>query len=464
MAHLLDVPPPIPAEVEELLWVERMTIAECWGLESAPEADVMAAEQAATPALARWMSAVDDREQVLFEWEHAARELARVQGEQVRLLARALDLALENGAARRDATMSVRSLAAELACAVAMSDRTIEQHMSDAAVIRDRFTAAFAMLREGTLSRAHVQVIADEGLRIGDDAQRAEYERVALEVAPYLTTGRLRAAAKAIAETLMPTTIAERHDEARSRRKVVVRDADDGMAEVYAYLPAALAHGLHDRLTQLARTVQDAARDASQEDDRTMDQLRADILCDLALTGQATAAEIDAHGGEGIDRMRAIVQITIPAATLTGTGDEAPYLAGRCPIDPDTARRLAGNATIWDRVFTDPLTGDILAVDRRFASEAQRRYLRPRDEHCRFPGCRQPVWRCDVDHTVDHQHGGATEPCNLAHLCRRHHMLKHNTAWTVEQVECGVLVWTSPLGRVYTDRPPPTVRFVPTRC
>lgn len=43
-------------------------------------------------------------------------------------------------------------------------------------------------------------------------------------------------------------------------------------------------------------------------------------------------------------------------------------------------------------------------------------------------------------------------------------MLKHNTAWTVEQHERGVLVWTSPLGRVYTDKPPPTLRFIPTRC
>jgi hypothetical protein len=74
-----------------------------------------------------------------------------------------------------------------------------------------------------------------------------------------------------------------------------------------------------------------------------------------------------------------------------------------------------------------------------------------------------PVWRCDIDHTVDHHHGGATSNCNLAHLCRRHHTMKHNTAWRVEQRDRGVLVWTSPLGRVYIDRPAPTLRFIPAR-
>jgi len=39
--------------------------------------------------------------------------------------------------------------------------------------------------------------------------------------------------------------------------------------------------------------------------------------------------------------------------------------------------------------------------------------------------------------------------------------LKGVTAWSVEQISPGVLVWTSPTGRKHTDRPEPTVRFVP---
>jgi len=256
-----------------------------------------------------------------------------------------------------------------------------------------------------------------------------------------------------------------------------------------------LAHGIHDYLTRLARTVKDAVADEVPDagsqpadggaadggtadgesappapvDERTMDQLRADILADLVLTGLPTTAAIDARGGEGLDAIRAIVQVTVPAATLMSddagdreSGGVPATLAGRCPIDPGTARRLAGSANMWSRVFTDPCTAEVLAVDRRFPTQAQVRFLRARDEHCRFPGCRMPVWRSDIDHTIDHQDGGQTTPCNLEHLCRRHHVLKHQTEWTVEQRPGGVLVWTSPLGRVYTDRPPPTLRFVPS--
>jgi CheY-like chemotaxis protein len=90
------------------------------------------------------------------------------------------------------------------------------------------------------------------------------------------------------------------------------------------------------------------------------------------------------------------------------------------------------------------------------------RALRVRDEHCRFPGCRQPVRRCDVDHTHDAALGGQTEIHNLAHLCRRHHTLKHATDWQVRQLGGGSLEWTSPTGLVYIDVPTPTLPFIPS--
>ena len=72
-----------------------------------------------------------------------------------------------------------------------------------------------------------------------------------------------------------------------------------------------------------------------------------------------------------------------------------------------------------------------------------------------------PAKRCDVDHTLDHALGGTTRDGNLALLCERHHTLKHNTAWTVEQLPRGVLEWTSPTGRVYIDKPISTIEFAP---
>jgi len=188
-----------------------------------------------------------------------------------------------------------------------------------------------------------------------------------------------------------------------------------------------------------------------------MPQLRADILCDLLLTGTPETCT----AGDGLDAIRATMQVTVPVLTAAGIGTEPALLAGYGPIDPDTARRLLGNTTSWERVLTAPVTGQVLAVDRYRPSNALKRLLRARDERCRFPGCRQPAHRCDLDHTRDAAKGGATHHCNLAHLCKRHHVLKHNTPWYVRQLDGGILEWTSPTGRTYTDPPEPTVRFIP---
>jgi len=84
--------------------------------------------------------------------------------------------------------------------------------------------------------------------------------------------------------------------------------------------------------------------------------------------------------------------------------------------------------------MTCATTGGVLAVDRYRPGKDLKRFLHARDEHCRFPGCRMPVWRCDIDHTVDAALGGATCECNLEDLCQGHHTLKHASECQVVQL------------------------------
>ncbi|MDN3309805.1 DUF222 domain-containing protein [Microbacterium oryzae] len=141
----------------------------------------------------------------------------------------------------------------------------------------------------------------------------------------------------------------------------------------------------------------------------------------------------------------------------------AATLCGHGVIPAIQACELAAVATAWVRLFQDAHTGALLTADLRFPTAAQRRFLRARDEHCRFPGCRRPIRKrvSDADHTVDHALGGPTCVCNLAYLCEGHHTLKHRSAWTVEQEPGGILEWTSPAGRCYENVPAPMVRFLP---
>ena len=303
------------------------------------------------------------------------------------------------------------------------------------------------------------------------------------------TPGRLRPVVQLLAQKFDPRPLIERHREAARRRGVWLNDGFDGISRLHADIPSTQAHGILDRLNQYAHAMIDArATDSTHADadstvvttidtdtdraattstdKRTMDQVRADVFCDLLLTGHATAEDSANSIPEG-EAIRAHVQITIPVLTLLanpdsdrdGAAGEPCDLAGHGPIDPVTARRLAGTAAGWDRVLTHPISGCVLAVDRYRPSDQQRRLLRVRDEHCRFPGCRQPVRRCDLDHTIAREHDGPTEIGNLAHLCRRHHVLKHNSAWKVRQVGDGSLEWTSPTGRQHMDKPARTLTF-----
>ncbi len=220
-----------------------------------------------------------------------------------------------------------------------------------------------------------------------------------------------------------------------------------------------------DRAAADGSGVDEAAAEAEAEiwyDERTIDQIRADLVTDMLLTGSPFIdPALDKTPG-GLGAIRARVQITIPVTTMTNVTTGGAELDGIAPIDSETAKRLAGDAPGWDRVMTDPVTGIVLAVDRYEVSPAQKRFLNARDRHCRTPGCRRPARLCDHDHTRDHALGGETALCNLACQCKRHHMLRHATEWKVRQLSGGALEFTSPSGRSYIDTPTPRVVFLPS--
>jgi hypothetical protein len=376
--------------------------------------------------------------------------------------------------------------------ATRVNDRTMQAHIGDAEVLVRRFGATVEALEQGRITRAHASAIADTGGAIDDDEVRAAFEKVVLEHADYNTPARTRAFARRLAEQLNPRTIDERFAEANEERRVWVTELADGMARLEALLPVTEAFGIFDRLTRGAKAIADAddavrrehaeaeaartsdgpgadrARGETEEpdetvwfDERTRDQVRADLFTDLLLTGSpAIDPTLDRRPG-GIGAIRATVQITVPVTTLTGVTSGGGELDGRAPVDTETARRLAGNAPGWDRVMTDPVTGTVLEVDRYEPLASQRRFLDTRDVHCRCPGCRQPARRCHRDHNEEYQHGGKTKLCNLCNFCVRHHTLKTETGWTVIQLAGGSLEWTSPLGFTYRDDPPPRVVFLP---
>ena len=388
-----------------------------------------------------------------------------------------------SGSVRWDAAeLAQRAVAAEIATATRANDRTIQRQMGQAVELLDRFPATFGALAQGRISLAHARVIQEAGTALDDHESLARYESIVVPCAEQQAPSRVRRLAVREAEKAQPELLATRHDRACEDRRVWVTPLPDGMAELAAVLPAAVAYGIHDRLTQMAKAHADAgANQASGGLDqrttaqrttgqRTIDQLRADLLSELLLRG-APAAHDTPDGL--LAAITARVDVTVPVLTLIdegATGDavdpasgtaaavtaaQVPAeLDGRHPIDPATARILAGQATAWNRVLTDPIIGGVLAVDRYRPGEDLKRLLAARDSRCRFPGCGIKARELDLDHTHDAALGGTTESANLAGLCRRHHTLKHHSRWKIRQTGAGALEWTSPTGRRHTDRPP----------
>ena len=374
---------------------------------------------------------------------------------------------------RDEADLALRTVAAELAAALRVSDRTLQRRMTDATWRVERFPRVWEAQGAGRISAAHARVICDAADHLDDPADREAYSAQMVGFAETESPNRVARMARRVAERFQARPIGERHKEARKKRGVWVKDLPDGMAELGMLGPAALVHGAFDRLTQMSKTVQEQssspatpkgaaasresafgpAADASGgNDSRTLGQIRADLALDLLLTGAPGGH--DTPGGL-LAAMTASVSVTVPVTTLMGRGTTPAELNGCVPIDPDTARRLAGAASGWDRLLTHPHTGALLAVDRYRPSAELKRHLRARDQRCRFPTCGYPPSESDIDHHHDAALGGSTTVENLGHLCRRHHVLKHQTPWHVEPLADGLYAWTSPTGKVYIDRPPP---------
>lgn len=398
------------------------------------------------------------------ETETVLAEVSAAQVAEVKLLARAGQLAERQAATQRGSVrvhdMALRSIAAELGGVMRVTDRTVQQRIGEARELVESYPATLDAWEAGRLTRAHVRVILDAGAPVPAD-RKAQFEAEAIRLCAGDTPNRVRSAVEILAERCAERSFTERHAEASRGRRVRVVPGAQGMSDLIATVPTVIAEGVMDRLTQQATVIIDA-RTPDDDDPRTTDQVRADVLSDLLLTG-APALDPTAYGdGPGtLGAIRAQVQVIVPALTLLGA-DEGPVdLVGRAPIDAATARCLAAETHSLARVLTDPVDGTVIAVDRYRTAGPQRRFLRARDQHCRFPGCRRAAIRCEIDHTIDHARGGPTALWNLAHLCQRHHSMKQFTAWRVRQRPGGILEWTSPTGRLYReDAPVPPVAFV----
>ncbi|HEY4267358.1 MAG TPA: DUF222 domain-containing protein [Galbitalea sp.] len=381
-----------------------------------------------------------------------ALELAHREAEE-----RSLSGARSLGGGGLEQGLGERSFRAEVATALRMSERAAENLIAHARILCSDLPATLGALGVGTISYRHATIMVDESLGL-DELSRKRLERTVLDTASTFTPPKFARVARMARERMNPESIVGRQAKARDARGIALDDHRDGVSSLTVTLASASAHAIFARLTGAAHQLRLA------DDDRTLDQRRADVFVAvmLAKSGALPFAVVpdEADSEEFTAWFRGIaaqVVVSVPVLTLLGQSNEPGMLDGRVPIDPETARNLAGTAKSFIRILTHPETGATLSVGRRRYKVPKdlTTYLRIRDLTCRFPGCSMGAARCDIDHTLDWQFEGATSHDNLAHLCRGHHTLKGASEWSVRQAAetAGVLTWRAPSGREYVSYP-----------
>jgi multidrug efflux pump subunit AcrA (membrane-fusion protein) len=334
-----------------------------------------------------------------------------------------------------DPQLATEAAAAEIRAALRLTRRAADTELSFALDLRQRLPRVWKLLAAGDIDvrRARTITRGTEHLSI---AHARELVDEILEHAPRLTTGQLAARIRRLCIEIDPEQAADRYRRSGSFRRVTSEPTPDGTSHLLGFdLPPHRVAAIMRRLNRIARSLRSSA------EERTMDQLRADVLLDL-LQGPSR----DGKGG--------VVDIHVDLDTLARLADHPGELAGYGPVIADIARQVADHQARaeWRFQATDPDTGRVVhnGITRRRPTADQQREVETQHPTCIFPGCRMPATDCDLDHRTPYGEGGPTMTPNLAPLCRHDHGIRHHAGWVHQQLPNGDHLWTTKLGHTYT--------------
>jgi hypothetical protein len=342
-----------------------------------------------------------------------------------------------------------RSIRLELASAMRITEYSAGRMIVHAEALVRRYPQALDSLHGARITSKHAEILVDELDQLMPELRAQAADR-ALELAEAESVGTFRRALRALVATVQAATLEERYQTALQTRRVAIERGYDGVGELLLRAPEVALQAIFDRATGIAKTIVGA-----EGEKRTLDQVRADVLCDLLIDGVTDAIPAEARG------IRAQVVVTVPVLSLldagaAGAADPA-VVEGVGPIPPSVAKELCGGDALWMRVLTHPETGMVLSVGRdQYRPPAMlRRLVKWRADRCMGPGCGMPASRCEIDHQIDWQYGGETSLENNAPLCKGHHIVKHHGEWIVSQIadSGGAVEWISPTGRRYVVQP-----------
>ncbi|QJY45294.1 HNH endonuclease [Pseudonocardia broussonetiae] len=334
-----------------------------------------------------------------------------------------------------------RSIAAQvgLACRVSPTEGRRRVRMArDLHAGHDRVRALFAA---GRLCEYRTATIVAATAHLSPTERAQVDQALADQHVDTLGVRRIHDLTRTLAAQVAPGKFLTRCRAARSGRRVSVRPAADGMADLTAHLPVGEAVACY---AALAAAVNEAA--VSPEPlTRSRGQVMADTLVER-LTGQTTAGDVNVE-----------IQVLVPVEALVDPTSPLPaQIPGHGPVPVDLLTTGAARTT-WRRLITSE--GVVIGGDSRSRLFTGRlaALIRARDGgRCRESYCDAPIRH--LDHIHRWADGGTTTFDNGRGMCAFHNQVRETTGWKAEVTTTGI-VTTTPTGTEYvsaavaTDRP-----------
>jgi hypothetical protein len=365
------------------------------------------------------------------------RELARLEGLRLDLLAASSDVATDAGARSAGVWLAGESRA-EAASGVR------DQRLADAL---GRWPGVLTALRDGLVNppQATVIVLALEALPPDlDPGLAAKACAQLLSDAGHFAPRELRVLGRRVLEVVAPdeaeaqeaALLAAEEQRARAETRVSFRPRGDGVTELFARLPDHVADRLRVYLDSFA-----APRRRHLDPDSTgavlgdvgslsLPRCRGEAFC--ALLEHIPAAGLPMHGGTATS-----VVVTLDFESLCASVGAAELSTGG-RISAGEARRLACTAGVLPAVLG--AAGEVLDLgrSRRLFSPAQRKALGIRDRRCRAEGCDIPAAWCEAHHAArPWAAGGRTDLADGVLLCSFHHHRTHDPTWDASRLPNG---------------------------
>jgi hypothetical protein len=324
--------------------------------------------------------------------------------------------------------LETAAIGLDIGQAMGLSETQVYGRLATADRVREHTPRVWLAFRDGIIDQARVREISSTVEVLQREESYVRLDQQAVDYARCHTVTELRRWLRRFVDRVETDLALERAERAREDRRVEITHREDGMAVLWALLPAPQAAAIAKRLDREARAM-------GPDDPRTLAQRKADLLAAWLTTNE-----------NGEPALGADIAVSLNAETFTGAGDgfaEAADGSWSCPaswlLDPN----LVANP-VWYRLIVDRLTRDVLAAEHvgRFAPDTLKTAIGFRDGVCQAPGCLVPADRCDFDHRRPWP-DGSTSGENIWPLCRRHHNLKGHR----------ILRWVLPSGHIVDAEP-----------